>query len=139
MLLTKEELPLVDMEFMNEVHFEDVELINAIFELIIGYDNNPKATKEQLNQTYQEWIDHTVNHFHGEEVMMVEKGFPAYPMHKGEHDRALVTMREIFAQWQSSENISILKIYFIEVLPQWLINHINTMDMVTARFFKTMT
>ena len=94
-------------------------------------------TKKSLNQKYQAWTVHTQDHFKGEEVLMVEKGFPPYPMHKGEHDRALAQMEQHFNEWQSSGDIAVLKIYFIEYLPQWLVHHINTMDTVTARFFKT--
>jgi len=138
MLISKNDLPVVDMEFMNDVHYEDVDIINDLFELIKAYDNDAtQSNKDALNAKYQEWIDHTKDHFHGEEVLMVEKGFPPYPMHKGEHDKALHEMQEIFERWQSSGDVSVLKIYFIEVLPTWLVNHIASMDMVTARFFKT--
>ncbi len=136
MLLLKDEMPLVAMEFMNAVHLEDIEIINELFALIVAYDKG-KSSIEEINQKYQEWIAHTVEHFRGEEVMMVEKGFPPYAMHKGEHDRALDEMRGIFQEWQKTMDSSVLKIYLIEVLPFWLINHINTMDTVTARFFDT--
>lgn len=138
MLIEKSDLPLVDMEFMNDVHFEDVDIINEIFELILAYGKEVSdTTKTQLNQKYHEWISHTQDHFKGEEVLMVEKGFPPYTMHKSEHDRALAQMEQVFNEWQSSGDISVLKIYFIEYLPQWLVHHINTMDTVTARFLKT--
>jgi hemerythrin len=137
-LIDKSDLPLVDMEFMNDVHLEDIDIINDIFGLIIAYDREPNENnKIKLNQKYQEWIEHTKEHFNGEEVLMIEKGFPPYPMHKGEHDNALRGMQDIFDEWNATQDISLLKIYFIEQLPAWLINHINTMDTVTARFFKS--
>jgi len=136
MLISKDEMPLVAMEFMNAVHLEDIEIINELFSLIIACDKG-ESSIEAINQKYQEWISHSVEHFRGEEVMMLEKGFPPYAMHKGEHDRALSEMKEIFQEWQKSADLSVLKIYLIERLPFWLINHINTMDTVTARFFNT--
>jgi hemerythrin len=69
--------------------------------------------------------------------MMIEKGFPPYAMHKGEHDRALEEMRRIFQEWQKTMDSSVLKIYLIEIVPLWLTNHIASMDTVTARFFDT--
>ena len=137
-LLDKNALPLVAMEFMNEVHLEDVDIINDLFELILTYENTPNEENENnLNTKYKEWFDHTVEHFKGEEVMMEEKMFPPYPIHKGEHQYALNRMDEIFKQWQISKDISILKVYVVEELPEWLTNHIQTMDTVTAMFFKT--
>ena len=138
MLINKNELAIVDMEFMNEVHFEDIDIINALFEYVKIYDNDKsEENKIQINQKYEEWISHTQAHFEGEEVMMREKNFPPYSMHKGEHDNALRQMQDVFNHWKSTENISILKIYLIEQVPSWLIQHIASMDMVTARFFKT--
>lgn len=137
-LLDKDSLPLVAMEFMNETHLEDVDIINELFTKILEYENNPTEENEQLlNSKYKEWFDHTVDHFHGEEVMMEEKKFPPYPVHQGEHQYALNRMDEVFKQWQSSKDIGVLKIYMVEELPNWLVNHIQTMDTVTAMFFKT--
>ena len=62
--------------------------------------------------------------------------FPPYLAHKGEHDRALQEMRNLFSHWQQQRDIQVLKIYFIETLPAWLQTHIATMDTVTARFFR---
>lgn len=136
MLISWDEILQVDMDFMNEVHKEDVDIINTIFEHILSYDDSEENAKV-IDALYQEWIEHTVNHFQNEETKMQEMRFPPYLAHKGEHDRALQEMRDIFATWQESRDIKQLKIYFIEILPAWLYNHISTMDTVTARFFAT--
>jgi len=138
MLIDKTSLPLVAMEFMNEVHLEDVDIINQLFEEILEYEASPSLpNEEKLNTLYQEWFTHTINHFQGEEEMMQEKGFPPYPVHKSEHQYALDKMDTIFKEWKESKDIQILKHYFIEELVPWLSNHIQTMDTVTAMFFKT--
>ena len=38
MLIDKNSLPLVDEDFMNNTHFEDVDLINKIYEDILVYE-----------------------------------------------------------------------------------------------------
>jgi hemerythrin len=136
MLIEPHEIPQVDMEFMNKVHQEDADIINNIFEHILQYDSS-KESIEAIDKLYEEWIAHTVNHFRNEEIKMQEIRFPPYLAHKGEHDRALQEMRDLFATWQRSRDIKTLKIYFIEILPAWLHTHISTMDTVTARFFAT--
>ena len=136
MLISWDDIPQVDMDFMNEVHKEDVDIINTIFEHILNYDES-EARAVEIDTLFTEWIDHTVNHFQNEEIKMQEMRFPPYLAHKGEHDRALQEMRDLFAHWQEHRDIKQLKIYFIEILPAWLYNHISTMDTVTARFFAT--
>ena len=138
MLIDKKDLPIVAMDFMNDVHEEDREMINKLFELILNYESNPtRANKEHINIEYQKWFQHTVKHFEGEEIKMRELNFPPYNVHKSEHDNALVQMNEVFKNWDKTNDISVLKIYFIEVMPNWLVQHIQTMDTVTASFFKT--
>ena len=46
-------------------------------------------------------------------------------------------MKNLLETWKETREPKPLKIYLIEVLPAWLLTHIQTMDTVTARFFKT--
>ena len=138
MLIEKENIPLVAMEFMNDTHKEDVDIINELFAQVLAYEEKQtKENKEKIDELYRKWFQHTVEHFRAEEVMMLEKNFPPYPMHKGEHENALRIMDDVFRHWQESNNINVLKLYFNDHLVQWLVNHINTMDTVTARFFES--
>ena len=136
MLIEHHEIPQVEMDFMNEVHKEDADIINNIFEQILKYDGSTESNT-LIDELYQGWIEHTVMHFRNEEIKMQEMHFPPYLAHKGEHDRALQEMRDLFAFWQEHRDIKALKIYFIETLPAWLHTHISTMDTVTARFLAT--
>lgn len=87
MLIDKNNLPIVDMDFMNETHYEDVDLINDLYKNIELYNQDSSLENfENLKMKYKEWIEHTVNHFATEEEEMVKRGFFAYPFHKGEHD-----------------------------------------------------
>ena len=138
MLIEKNNLPLVAMDFMNEVHQEDVEIINELFELILAYEKDESLeNKKKLIKKYGIWIEHTLQHFQGEEEKMKALSFPPYNVHKDEHDKALETMNYVFMEWKAQGDIKILKTYFIEHLPTWLTQHIASMDMVTAEFFKT--
>ena len=138
MLIDKQNTPMVAMEFMNDVHMEDIDIINKLFESILRYEENSSCeNKELINAQYEAWYEHTLEHFKGEETMMREKNFPPYLFHKGEHDKALSIMDNEFRKWQAANDIQALKHYFTEELPQWLIQHIQSMDTVTAMFFKS--
>jgi len=140
MLIDKSDLPVVATDFMNKVHEEDAVIINRLFELVLAYEKESNEKNfNAINDQYENWYAHTVNHFQGEEIKMRELNFPPYPMHKNEHDKALERMNEIYQNWKKSENIQILKIYLIEETPMWLTHHIQTMDTVTAMFFNSGT
>ena len=133
MLISQEDIPQVSQDFMNNTHSEEVTLINALFEEILAYEKDKKDTNT-VDTMYQAWIDHTIEHFTTEEVEMIEADFPAFPMHKEAHDVALKQMHEVFDAWKKSREIKILKMYFIEAVPAWLIAHISTMDAMTANY-----
>jgi hemerythrin len=138
MLIEQENIPQVAMAFMNETHTEDVKIINDLYALILAYETEQSTkNKEDIDTKYEEWTLHTIEHFRVEEEKMLNEGFPPYPMHKSEHENALVKMDTNFRQWQNSGDITALKHYIGEELPGWLSNHIATMDTVTAMFFQT--
>lgn len=138
MLIDKNNLPLVDAEFMNNTHFEDVDLINKIYENIEIFEkNNSNENFENLKSTYEEWINHTVKHFLTEEEEMQKRGFFAYPFHKGEHDRNIEDIKAVWIDFEENRDIEALKNYIEYDLINWLVNHIRSMDTVTARFFNT--
>lgn len=138
MLLDKDAMPLVAMDFMNATHYEDVAIINKLYDALLAYEKEQnEENAKRVNDIYTEWFEHTIGHFQAEEVMMREKNFPPYPMHKGEHDRALHEMDEVFRHWNKTRDPLALKNYLTRSLAPWLLHHIQTMDTVTASFFKT--
>ena len=127
-MITQEQLPMVAMDSMNDTHLEDLLMINAISKAI---DNQEI---EKISTMLQELIEHTVAHFSGEEEMMREKMFPPYPIHKGEHDRALNELRAVSQNFEDTKDLQTLQNYIDTTLSPWLIEHIQTLDTVTAMF-----
>ena len=65
---------------------------------------------------------------------MRETRFPAYPAHKAEHDRVLAEMDAEARAFRDTGGGERLSRYLAEALPSWFVNHIRTMDAVTAGF-----
>jgi hemerythrin len=133
MLIQHENVPQVSQPFMNKTHAEDVDLINALFHMILAFERGEESASN-IDISYQTWIEHTIEHFTTEEIEMLEASFPPYHIHKGEHDRILEQMHEVLDIWENSRDIKVLKHYFIEVIPEWLVTHISTMDAMTAHY-----
>jgi len=127
-MIETEFLPRVALESMNETHFEEIEIINQISSLI-----EAKEVDKILNQL-QLLHQHTVEHFAKEEDMMEITYFPPYETHKEEHDIALDVLENIIDDWKQNRNLGNLSHYIDEVLPNWLHDHIQTMDYVTANY-----
>ncbi len=136
-LLSQNAIPKVAMAFMNDVHAEDIDIINDLYDLIEAYSKEAsEKAAAVVDKQYEAWYEHTLDHFEGEEIKMLELNFPPYSMHQGEHEKALARMEAVYRQWRKTRDITSLQQYICEEIPLWLRNHIQTMDTMTAMFFK---
>ncbi len=134
-LLEKKDIPQVAMAFMNDVHAEEAELVNALNELI-ERQKNGEDLQPQIDQAMSDWVEHTEAHFERENRLMREYGFPAYAIHSEEHDRALAAVHLLQKAWTDNRDIHVLAEHVQINWPQWFQRHISTMDTVTAMFFE---
>lgn len=126
------DIPLTKSEMMNHDHKEFVELLSSLIVLLNNSNNEGDIDAELENlQT------HIEEHFSREEELMLKANFPPYPVHKGEHERVLIIYKEAVASWHSDHDreqlITLLQIQ----LPEWFIQHVSSMDMVTAEFLES--
>lgn len=130
-LLTKEQMPQVALGFMNEIHAEEVEIINAIVAAL--------HKDEEIEALLERFVQHCEEHFRIEEEHMQAYNFFAYDCHSGEHQRVINELQEVVKHTKSGNNPRpMLLHYFTTVLPEWMLNHIHTMDTVTANFIAQM-
>ncbi len=135
-ILEQETIPKVALDFMNNTHFEELKIVKEIAELIntLKIDNNKIHIQKSLSETLNAWLKHTVEHFKHENELMKETDFPAYSIHKKEHEIALERMKKVINKWIEDQDINLIHDYIFSFWPMWFTQHINTMDMMTAKF-----
>ncbi|WP_428035535.1 bacteriohemerythrin [Amphritea sp.] len=133
-LLTAEQIPTVGLEFMNHDHAEALKQINRLDQLILQTAAGDKAAEECISAVLTEISEHSTQHFAREEAEMLRVDFPAYGCHKAEHERVLAELARVLQQWQQNSDAEALQNYLHNTLCHWLINHVSTMDSVTAMF-----
>jgi len=129
MLINKEDIPVVALDSMNQTHYNEIDIINNLHRLLTG-----EGQGDELKKAIEEFADHVEKHFASEEALMSQYGFPAYPVHKGEHDRVRSELFTIINGWRHNGDTGPLLDYLVNVHPQWAQNHIATMDNMTAHF-----
>lgn len=127
--LTNDLIPEVALEFMNAVHYEELELVNKLLGLLSESSDNIDISLQM-----QVWVDHTDAHFAREEKVMQEYHFPPFPVHKMEHDTVLQQLKDVQSQWLASFDKAQLENYIKNTWGPWLQGHIGSMDMVTAQY-----
>ncbi len=129
-MITQEDLPMVAMSSMNDTHLEEILIINRLD--TAARNDETGAVSDILNELFE----HTFMHFSDEEDMMEETLFPAFQMHKSEHDRHLHELKSIIKYFEEKKDTKAICAYIEGNLKPWLINHIKTMDTVTAMFLQ---
>ena len=131
MVMDKTEIPVVAIDEMNKTHEREADLVNSLFEMISAHQSGTPAS-DALTAAVSDFRDHMERHFSREEEMMEQAGFPAFHVHKREHDRVRAELDAILAPLHTSNDFSPLADYLQNTHPDWAKNHIATMDTMTA-------
>ncbi|MGB0695463.1 MAG: bacteriohemerythrin [Rhodospirillaceae bacterium] len=123
MLLAWSDDLLVNHPVIDRDHEETIELLNTAH----GADD------AAFPAAWQAFYRHLVEHFAREEGLMEKAGFPAFPVHKAEHERVLELFIPLNAQVEAGAYQEARDHLEHGVVP-WFKNHRDTMDFVTAQF-----
>jgi len=115
------------LSFQDDDHEEAVALMNAL----------QACAEEDLPRLYNDLFDHTKAHLQREDELMDRIGFFASAAHKGEHVRVLAEMQAFQDKLDAGE-IAAVRTYVEEALPNWFLNHLDSMDSATAMFARQM-
>lgn len=129
--------PQVDLEFMNTEHRKAFDDANEIKRLLGIAKTDLTSVASSIDRQLDRLLADTLNHFYLEEKYMEEYQFPARTRHKQAHQQFLQEMKAEYSHWQSQHNRAAaerLEHYVSEDFSQWLVNHIVTMDTVTASY-----
>lgn len=102
-------------------------------ELLAGFATVDDAGFAAL---FAAFAQHLRDHLAHEEALMQEYGFPAYPIHKHEHDRVRLELEGV-GKRLAAGNLMLARGYVREAVPEWFIQHKNTMDAATAAWIRS--
>lgn len=93
------------------------------------------ADDAELPALFAKFAEHLRDHLAREEELMLAFGFPPYPIHFNEHERVRRELDGI-EERLARGNLALARGYLTEVVPDWFINHKNTMDSATAAWIR---
>ncbi|MDD4911196.1 MAG: hemerythrin family protein [Sideroxydans sp.] len=121
--------PQVTLDFMNHDHAEFVALRDQLLSKL-----SSQTPAQTINDLLTTLLQHTRQHFAEEERLMCETNFPPFPVHKGAHDAVLADMTDRAMRWKRDGDQNALREWLDGDVGDWFVNHVSTMDFVTARF-----
>ncbi|MEW5757217.1 MAG: hemerythrin family protein [Pseudomonadota bacterium] len=126
-------MPRVAVGFMNDDHTKLMLLLNELSAQLASYEQ-ANSGAERVAHAFEEVLAHSRAHFAQEQALMEQYDFPPYHCHRGEHERVLAEMEAELTAWNAARDPARLKHYVGETVPKWFVNHLETMDYVTAMF-----
>ena len=130
------DLPELPVPFMNEDHRRELALVNDLEAALAVHARGGEGSLDAVLGKLALLAVHTREHFLREEAAMRGAGFPAYPVHKAEHDRVLAEMDREARQFRERGDAVRLSRYLFEALPTWFRGHLRTMDVITAAYLR---
>lgn len=127
-----EQLEDMSLEEMQKTHEDEVIILNAIDKLAIFHERG-QVTLEELESKINEYLVHVKAHFANEERLMQKYDFPSYDMHKTAHDMFLEELDSAVGAWKRYDDINKIT-NFVRRTPEWIVLHVNTVDVPTANF-----
>ena len=122
-MIKQNNLPLVSLKSMNEVHFQELNIINILLEQL-----EHKVSYELLSESLEKLLDHMQEHFSSEERLMQDSLYPSFNMHKADHDKVLNQTRYAQMQWRNKKDEDELREDLEDEIVPWLDQHIKAMD-----------
>jgi len=135
-ILDPETVPLVEIDFMNNTHLEELSIANALGEQVSQYQSGDSSENNasKIAELLHKWLEHTIPHFERENELMRQTSFPAYRMHSEEHEMAIKRFKAIISSWEDNKDIDLISDFIFTQWPNWFNSHVNSMDMMTAKF-----
>lgn len=125
------EIPRLPVAFMNEDHDHGADQLAAMLAALPAYTED----RTTLAQACRDFLEHNREHFAREEAAMLASGFPPYPVHRQEHQRALDWLEDLTAGIAAGNaDAETVARAVGQDVPAWFIQHIQTMDWVTANW-----
>ena len=128
-MIKTEDIVQVSVSSMNEVHKEEVEIINELLKQL-----DSKVEFEKFSASFEKFITHMQEHFSGEEKLMKELQYPSLQMHKADHDKVLNQTRYVEMQWRNRRDEEAIREYLEDEIVVWLDQHIKAMDTPMADY-----
>ena len=121
----------IDVEIIDNQHKE---LFNAVNNLLEACSQG--KGKEEAGRILQFLENYVVEHFHTEEGIQRENGFPEYPQHKAAHEgfiQSFTELKKAFAE----EGVTLSFVVKInKMVVDWLIQHVTQVDKRLGIFLK---
>jgi hemerythrin len=118
---------LLGYEKMDEQHLELADKLNELHRFLVRDESGPQGGLGQLCHHLSELCEMTRRHFHDEEALMEDSGYPGLNEHHREHIMLLAEMQECLREIEAGSRTFSLQT--LTALKYWQIDHALNSDL----------
>ena len=119
----------LDIAMLDEQHSRFISYINDSRDVLERWDSS-----DEFLHILNKLLDHAVEHFTCEEMLMVEHDYPGYQDHKQQHTETATELFDFDLRLLANDAKEMEA--FLAFLTDWLDNHIKVVDVELADFLK---
>ncbi len=112
---------------------EDHKVLISLLNRCINLESDEESAKHEIDVILDEMMKYANFHFHREELMMEEYGYPHIEDHKIEHQQFVIYIEQTIARYEDNE---LTAKELLNFLKHWLKHHILEMDKDYSSYFK---
>lgn len=115
---------------IDEQHHWLVDITNKLYDSI----NNGQADSVEIGKILEQLVDYTINHFIAEEALFANLEYPERVEHVKQHNLFTHKVYSLLDRHESGDN-NVASEDTLDLLKNWLINHISKTDKDYIPFF----
>lgn len=117
---------------IDEQHKWLVDLTNKLYD---STSNDRQINSAEIGNILEQLVDYTINHFIAEETLFANLGYPETTSHVKQHNMFTHKVYSLLERHESGDD-SVASIETLELLKNWLTNHIMKTDKDYIEFFR---
>jgi hemerythrin len=122
----------VGVEDMDAEHQQWISILNELFDAMNSGDDH-----QIIGSIIDKMTSYSKSHLAHEEIFLAKIEYPDLEMHKRKHDTLIKKLDNIKEQFETSVNFK-LTVNAIQLLKEWLTNHILVTDKKYGRHAKSL-
>jgi hemerythrin len=113
----------VGIKLLDAQHRELVSLANDLYRACVATDNSVGAV---FKEAMSKMVEYVRFHFHAEDVLLEQIGYPDYLAHKKEHKILIKKVLEAAEDYNKGNKL--VPNHFVRTLKDWVFSHIAVSD-----------
>jgi hemerythrin len=121
----------VGVQEIDAQHMELIDRLNAVTSMGVK-----SVTKQETQKTIDLLGEYIIKHFHDEETLQKQSGYPKYEWHKGQHQLYVREFEKLKKEFAVNGISAKFTLDLNNSIIVWIVKHIKSVDVEFGKYYK---